>query len=213
VKIISAEFVKSCQTPDQFPKDGLPEIAVVGRSNVGKSSLINSLLQRKGLAKVSGTPGKTRLVNFFRVTTADPRLREFFVVDLPGYGYAKVARSVRAQWGPMVERYLSSRNTLGGVIQIVDARGTEGQDRAAYAWLRELGREPFLVATKVDKLGQGARRASEAGIRTALDLPDSGRVLAYSSVVNEGRDALWGAIKGMIGARLACLALLAFFRT
>jgi GTP-binding protein len=189
MRILSAEFVKSCRTPDQFPKGGqLPEVAVVGRSNVGKSSLINSLLQRKGLAKVSGTPGKTRLINFFRVTTTDPQLRALFIVDLPGYGYAKVARSVREQWGPMIERYLTSRNTLGGVVQIVDVRGTEEQDRAAYDWLRELGREPCLVATKADKLRLGERRAGEAAIRSALGLP-------------EGGNALWGAIKGMISAK------------
>lgn|SRR5574341_550571 len=201
MKILSAQFIKSCETPDQFPQDRLPEVAVVGRSNVGKSSLINSLLQRKALAKVSGTPGKTRLVNFFRVSTADPQLRELYVVDLPGYGYAKVARSVRAQWGPMIERYLTSRGTLRGVVQIVDARGIESHDRTAYSWLQELGREPLLVATKVDKLSRSDRHASEAAIRTAFALSAAGKVLAYSSVTSEGRDALWRAIKAMLVPR------------
>src|SRR6059036_752293 len=90
MKILSAEFIKSCEKPEQFPRDGLPEVAFVGRSNVGKSSLLNSLLNRKGLAKVSSTPGKTRTINFFRVTTTDPSARRFYIVDLPGYGYAKV---------------------------------------------------------------------------------------------------------------------------
>jgi len=199
--ILSAEFIKSCDSPEQFPRDRLPEVAVVGRSNVGKSSLINSLLHRKGLVKVSRTPGKTRLINFFRVSTTDPHLPRLYVVDLPGYGYAKVARSVRAQWGPMIERYLTTRGALRGVVLLVDARGAEGHDLATYAWLREIGREPVLVATKVDKLARTERRPSEAAIRDAFALPAAGEVLAYSSVTHEGRDALWTALRDMLFAK------------
>jgi len=139
VKIVSAEFVKSCETPDQFPVEQLPEIAFVGRSNVGKSSLLNSLLHRRRLAKVSGTPGKTRCINYFRIMTGDPRLRSLFFVDLPGYGYAKVAKSVRAQWGPMIQGYLATRRQLRGVVLLVDARGIEAHDVSTYGWLEEIG--------------------------------------------------------------------------
>ncbi|MEK7763470.1 MAG: ribosome biogenesis GTP-binding protein YihA/YsxC, partial [Nitrospirota bacterium] len=105
MKILNAEFIRSCAGPEQFLQSELPEVAFIGRSNVGKSSLINSLLQRKGLAKVSRTPGKTRLVNLFRITSDDPGLARFVVVDLPGYGYAKVSKALRAQWAPLIEQY------------------------------------------------------------------------------------------------------------
>src|SRR5262245_66481171 len=105
MKILAADFIKSCVVPEQFPADRLPEIAVAGRSNVGKSSLINSLLHRRGLAKVSRTPGKTRAINLFLVSTSSPSLPRFYLVDLPGYGFAKVSKSVRAQWGPLIESY------------------------------------------------------------------------------------------------------------
>ena len=120
MKLLSAEFIKSSVSPEQFPADRLPEIAFVGRSNVGKSSLINSLLHRKKLAKVSKTPGKTRAVNFFTVRTSDPKLSLLSLVDLPGYGYAKVSKSTRAQWGPMIEQYLEQRQSLGVVILLIE---------------------------------------------------------------------------------------------
>lgn len=198
MKILTAEFVKSCEAPDQFPRDRLPEVAFVGRSNVGKSSLINSLLQRRGLAKVSGTPGKTRLINFFRVATTDPLLPRFYVVDLPGYGYAKVSRSVRAQWGPMIEGYVTQRAELRGLVLLVDARGAERHDATTFAWLREIGREPVVVTTKADKLKRGERRAAEDAIRDALTLTDRDGLVAYSSTTHEGRDALWRAIRAMV---------------
>ena len=136
MKILSAEFIKSCAKPEQFPHDGLPEVAFVGRSNVGKSSLLNSLLHRRKLAKVSRTPGKTCTANFFRLIAGDPVLKRFSWVDLPGYGYAKVAKSVQAQWGPMIEGYLTERPELMGVLLLVDARGVERHDVTTFAWLR-----------------------------------------------------------------------------
>ncbi len=198
MKIVSADFIKSCESPDQFPQDRLPEVAFVGRSNVGKSSLINSLLHRKRLAKVSHTPGKTRILNFFRVTTDDPLLKSFYVVDLPGYGYAKVAKSVRAQWGPMIERYLKGRSTLRGVLLLVDVRRTEGPDAGTIEWLKELGRPLTVVATKVDKLSRGTRRAHLDEIAAALDLPGEALLVPYSSVSHEGRDELWRVIREIV---------------
>ena len=122
MKIRSAEFIKSCVSPDQYPKERLPEVALVGRSNVGKSSAINSLLNQKGLAKVGKVPGKTQMINFFRVTTADIGIQQFYLVDLPGYGYAKVPKAVQEKWKPMIEGYLTSRETLRGALVFVDVQ-------------------------------------------------------------------------------------------
>lgn len=201
MKILSAEFIKSCLIPEQFPCDRLPEIAFAGRSNVGKSALINSLLGRKGLAKVSGTPGKTRIVNFFRVKTGDPLLRNFYAVDLPGYGYAKVSKSVRAQWGPMIEGYLTGRSELRGILLLVDVRRTEHHDRTAFEWVRRIGPRTIVVATKVDKLARGQRKAALEAIRSGLNLDDTVPLLAYSSVTHEGRDELWGVMKGLVSPK------------
>ncbi len=195
MKIVSAEFIRSCDGPEQFPHDRLPEVAFVGRSNVGKSSLINSLLNRKGIAKVSSTPGKTRTINFFQVTTTDPFARRFYVVDLPGYGYAKVAKSVRSHWRPMIERYLTNREPLRGVLLLVDARGTEHHDGTTIQWLQQVGQQPAVVATRLDKLTRGARQASLAAIRETLNLPAATALVPYSSVTHEGRDELWRVIR------------------
>ena len=198
MKIVSAEFIRSCAGPDQFPRDRLPEVAFVGRSNVGKSSLINSLLSRKGLAKVSSTPGKTRAINFFLVTTTDPSARRFYVVDLPGYGYAKVAKSVRSQWRPMIEGYLINRAPLRGVLLLVDVRGVEPHDATTIQWLRQVGQQPVVVATRLDKLTRGARRASLEEVRDGLGLPAATGLVPYSSVTHEGRDELWQVIREML---------------
>jgi len=198
MKILSAEFVKSCEQPDQFPKDRLPAVAFIGRSNVGKSSLINSLLRRKGLARVSRTPGKTQMINVFLVTTDDPRIRQFYAVDLPGYGYAKVAKTVRARWQPMIEQYLTGHEDLRGVLLLVDSRGTERQDAEAVDWMVRSGIPVLLVATKSDKLSRSERAGSLAALRNTFGLPAEADVVAYSSVTHEGRDALWQAIRMML---------------
>ncbi|MGH8865722.1 MAG: ribosome biogenesis GTP-binding protein YihA/YsxC [Burkholderiales bacterium] len=198
MKILSAEFVKSCERPDQFPKDRLPAVAFIGRSNVGKSSLINSLLRRKGLARVSRTPGKTQMINVFRVTTDDPRIRQFFVVDLPGYGYAKVSKTIRAGWQPMIEQYLTGSDGVRGVLQLVDSRGTERRDGEAVGWLLRSGIPVLLVATKSDKLTRSERAGSLAALREVFGLPGDADVVAYSSVTHEGRDELWQAIRKMV---------------
>ena len=198
MKILSAEFVKSCERVDQFPKDRLPAVAFIGRSNVGKSSLINSLLHRKGLARVSRTPGKTQMINVFRVTTDDPRIRQFYVVDLPGYGYAKVSKTIRAGWQPMIEQYLTGSDGVRGVLQLVDSRGTERQDGEAVGWLLRSGLPFLLVATKSDKLTRSERAATLPTLREVFGLPGDADVVAYSSVTHEGRDALWQAIRKMV---------------
>lgn len=197
MKILRAEFLRSCVHSKDFPQDGQPEVAFVGRSNVGKSSLINSLLRRKSLAKVSRTPGKTRAVNFFQVVTDDPRLKAFYLVDLPGYGYAKAAKSVIAEWGPMIERYLDSRAELRAVVQLVDARGIEDHDVSTYRWLCERVQRPILVATKMDKLTRSERAGSLAAVRDTFGLSAEGAV-SHSSMTHEGRDELWQAIREQV---------------
>jgi len=159
MKILSAEFVKSSAGGD-WPGGGLPEIAVVGRSNVGKSSLLNALLNRRALAKVSGTPGKTQLINFFRVETDDRAIGTFQIVDLPGYGYAKVARSTRETWAPMIDRYLRERGELKGIIFLIDSRGPQDSDVTTWDWLTQLEAPIIVVATKIDKLKRGERKAA-----------------------------------------------------
>ncbi len=150
MKIHSAEFLLSASTTRQFPAATLPEIAFAGRSNVGKSTLINSLLNRKKLVKTSATPGKTQLINFFKIND------QFYFVDLPGYGYAKVPESVRRKWQNLVEAYLSERETLRNVVLIIDCRHIPTvQDRQLLDWLEYYQRPSLIVASKIDKLKRG----------------------------------------------------------
>ena len=198
MRIISAEFIRSCAGPEQFLNSDLPEIAFIGRSNVGKSSLINSLLQRKGLAKVSRTPGKTRLINLFRVASDDPVLAHFVVVDLPGYGYAKVSKALRAQWAPLIEQYLDGSEQLRAVVVLVESRVLSEQDRDTIAWLLSVGRPPIVVATKVDKLKMSERVGALRRLQAGLGLVEFGSVIPYSSVTGEGRERLWAVLKERI---------------
>lgn len=200
MKIFAAEFIKSCVTPEQFPSGQLHEIAFVGRSNVGKSSLINSLLNRRDLAKVSRTPGKTRAVNVFLISTSDPALSQFHLVDLPGYGFAKVSKSVRTQWGPLLEDYLVDRAPLLGVVMLVDSRVVTDQDRQTIAWLRSIRRNPLVVATKVDKLKPSERVRTLRQTHRALGLAEGEMLIPYSSVTGDGRERVWGALRDMAGS-------------
>jgi GTP-binding protein len=193
VKILQAEFIRSCAAPEQFPTGSLPEIAVVGRSNVGKSSLINSLLQRKGLAKVSRTPGKTRAINLFTVVTDDPQLPRFVLADLPGYGYAKVSKAERAQWAPLIEEYLARREYVCTVVMLVESRVVGSRDPETIQWLRATGYDPVVVATKIDKLKASERTATLRHLEHTLGM--TGAVTAYSSMTGEGRERLWSALK------------------
>jgi GTP-binding protein len=195
MRILTAEFIKSCAGPEQFPDGELPEIAFIGRSNVGKSSLINSLLQRKGLAKVSRTPGKTRLVNFFQVTSDDPGLGRFVVVDLPGYGYAKASKALQAQWAPLIEQYLDGSEQLCAVVLLVECRVLSDLDRQTIAWLLSVGLPPIVVATKVDKLKMSERGGALRRLREGLGLPAGYDFIPYSSATGEGRDRLWAVLK------------------
>ncbi|TKS58288.1 MAG: YihA family ribosome biogenesis GTP-binding protein [Nitrospira sp.] len=197
MKIFSAEFIKSCVVPEQFPPGDLPEIAFVGRSNVGKSSLINSLLNRRDLAKISRTPGKTRAVNLFLISTSDPDLSRFYLVDLPGYGFAKVSKSIRAQWAPLIEAYLSGRTSLLGVVLLVESRVVTDQDCQTIAWLRSIGRNPLVIATKADKLKPSERVRSLRQTHLNLGLVEGEMLIPYSSVTGDGRDRVWGALRDL----------------
>jgi GTP-binding protein len=198
MKILAAEFIKSCVDPEQFPAEDRPEIAIVGRSNVGKSSLINSLLNRRELAKVSRTPGKTRSMNVFGVSTSDPDLARFYLVDLPGYGFAKVSRSVRAQWGPLIETYLTERASLRGVVLLVESRVVTDQDRQTLLWLRSIGRPSLVVATKADKLKPAERVRALREVQMELGLIDGEAVIPYSSMTGDGRNRVWGKLRDMV---------------
>lgn len=190
MKILSAEFVLSAKEPIHYPPAALPEIAFAGRSNVGKSSLINTLLKRKGLARTSNTPGRTQEINFF---TVNNRLA---FIDLPGYGYAKVPEAIRKQWGPMIETYLSERETLRLVVLILDIRRdpTE-QDRQLIGWL-EFYTLPFLVVlTKIDKVSRGELGRRQRRIGADLGLPSATPLISFSAKTGAGKDLLWREIE------------------
>lgn len=195
ITILSAEFLASCVSPNQYPRDRIPEFAFIGRSNVGKSSLLNSLVNRKALAKVSGTPGKTQTINFFRVATTDAKLKQMCLVDLPGYGFAKVPQSLRKQWKPMIETYLRTREQLRSLVFLIDVRRIDSEDRNTIAWLNTLGPPVLIVGTKADKLKRSERKPVERQIRATFDLSPEVPIVLYSSQSHEGRRELWQQIR------------------
>jgi GTP-binding protein len=190
MKISSADFLRSAITASQYPRQRLPEVAFAGRSNVGKSSLINTLLHRHGLAKTSSTPGKTQAINFFEIN------HRFMLVDLPGYGYAKVPHQVQAGWRSMVETYLRERELLRAVVHIVDVRHppTE-QDQQLREWLLFEDVEVVTVATKADKLKRSQRLSHLRAVRQTLAMPSEEPLLLFSSQNREGRHQLWGRLE------------------
>jgi GTP-binding protein len=190
VKITSAEFVKSAFEKTHWTTDRLPEIAFLGRSNVGKSSLLNSLVQRKALARTSNTPGRTQSINFFLINGA------FYFVDLPGYGYAKVSKSMRTDWGKMAEEYLSGRENLVLAIQLVDVRHEPTDlDCQLNGWLIENGLRFVVAATKADKLSANHLKKQVDAIGRALP---GGMVIAYSSVTGKGREEILNEVQRSI---------------
>lgn len=187
MKIKSAKFIASAATSESIPRGTLPEVAFIGRSNVGKSSLINSLLGVKGLARTSSTPGRTRALNFFMVD------EEFIVVDLPGYGYAKVSQEERRQWGKLIEKYLAQRQQLVLCILIVDARHEPSLlDLQMKSWLQHFGLSFLVVNTKVDKLSANEQRAS---LKRAQKVLGTDRIIPYSAVTRVGVKELWQEIR------------------
>lgn len=198
MKITSTKFVKSAFEEAQWPADQRPEVAFMGRSNVGKSSLINSLLRVKGLARTSSTPGRTQALNFFLLN------ERFYFVDLPGYGFARVPREVRESWGRMVTGYLAKREPLVLSIHIVDSRHEPTTlDLQLREWLLFNGKPFLTVATKSDKLSQNELHKNLARARKALDAVGDGaggEVVAYSAVTGRGRERVWRAIEEALAA-------------
>ena len=189
----SAEFVKSGTRPAHYPPGDLPEIAFAGRSNVGKSSLINTILNRKSLVRTSRTPGRTQLINFFLVNGC------FTLVDLPGYGFAQVPLAVKKEWGPMMETYLSRRENLKGVVLILDIRRVPtAEDRQMLDWLRAYGIPPILVITKCDKVSKNERARQAALIAANLKV-DKGELSFFSALNREGVDDIWERIEEVLG--------------
>jgi GTP-binding protein len=196
VRVTSARFETAAGQPGQEPPPGLPEIAIAGRSNVGKSSFINALLARRGLARTSGTPGRTRQLNFFVVN------ERFRIADLPGYGFAVGPEREREAWGPLVETYLRDRATLAGVVVLLDARrGLGGEEIELLAFLAEHGRPALLVATKIDKLGRGA--ATTMLRKLAGTAGEAVPVVGFSAKSGDGRDAVWRHLGGWVDAAVA----------
>jgi GTP-binding protein len=196
VKILSAEFVKSATKPSEYPGGGLPELAIAGKSNVGKSSLINALVNRRNLAKTSSTPGRTQMINFFLING------KISLVDLPGYGYAKVPLHVRFTWKPMVESYLQTREDIRLVILIIDARrGASAEDLNLLDWLDYHRIPSLLVLTKTDKLSQ-IEKAKQKKNLAGNPLLSGRPFLFFSAITGEGKDEIWKIIRQQVKADL-----------
>ena len=185
----NADILLSTANKSHYPQDDIPEVALAGRSNVGKSSFINTLLNRKNLARTSGKPGKTQLLNFFNV---DDKLR---LVDVPGYGYARVSKKERDKWGRMIEEYLTSRENLKAVVSLVDFRHEPSADDVQmYEFLKYYEIPVILVATKADKIPRGKWNKHESMIKKKLDFDTSDSFIIFSSVTKEGLEKSWDEI-------------------
>lgn len=193
MKINNPSLEKIAVKPEQYPPSNLPEIAIAGRSNVGKSSLINSLVNRKKLARTSQKPGKTRTVNFYNV---DDKLR---LVDLPGYGYAVVSKSEKDDWGQIIDTYLHSRENLREVVLLVDIRHEPTEnDLMMYNWILEMGFSGYVIANKLDKIGKSRLQQHIKVIANKLGIADRKKIIYYSSETKENRDYVYGLIRDSI---------------
>lgn len=184
VNFVDLETV--CGITSTLPENELPEFAFAGKSNVGKSSLINALMFRRSFARTSAQPGKTQTINFYNIE------HELYFVDLPGYGYAKVSQELKAKWGKMIERYLKKSKQLRKIFLLVDIRHEPSQnDKEMYEWIVYQGFEPVVVATKLDKINRSQKDKQLKLIRTALKLKPGTKVIAFSAETKQGRDEIW----------------------
>lgn len=188
LKSMSLETV--CGITSVLPKNDKPEIAFAGKSNVGKSSLINGLLNRKSFARTSAQPGKTQTINFYNVNDA------LYLVDLPGYGYAKVSREAKEQWGKLIERYLHCSSQLKAVFLLIDIRHEpSANDKQMYDWIAYQGYEPIIIATKLDKLKRSQVAKQLKLIRSSLGLSKEAKLLPFSALTKQGREEIWELIE------------------
>lgn len=191
--IKSAELETVCGITSKLPENGLPEIAFAGKSNVGKSSLINGLLNRKSLARTSSSPGKTQTINFYNIN------KELYFVDLPGYGYAKVSAEIRAKWGKMIERYLNKSEQLKVVFLLIDIRHAPGEnDVTMYNWIVANGYEPVIIATKLDKIKRSQKDKCIKIIREKLGISKETKIIPFSAETKQGKEEIWDFIQSSI---------------
>lgn len=189
-----SDIIGTYVKPEQFPLADAPEMAFAGKSNVGKSSMINALLGRKNLARTSSSPGKTQTINFYTIN--DDALR---FVDLPGYGYAKVSKSMRQSWGKMVEGYLRERQNLRQIFLLVDIRHVPGEnDKLMYEFIRSFGFEAVVIATKADKLSNNQRIKAMGQIQKAFQISNKDQLLAFSATTKMNQETLWDLIQSKI---------------
>lgn len=188
--IKSVELETVCGITSALPRNELPEIAFAGKSNVGKSSMLNALINRKSLARTSATPGKTQTINYYNVNQL------LYFVDLPGYGYAKVSQETKEKWGKMIEKYLRKSPTLKAVFLLVDIRHEPGKnDVEMYEWIVANGFKPVIVATKLDKISRGQIQKQTSIIRKTLGAPADTVIIPFSAETKQGRDEIWAEIE------------------
>ncbi|RKJ19258.1 YihA family ribosome biogenesis GTP-binding protein [bacterium D16-50] len=191
IKNVSLERV--CGVTSKLPENSLPEVAFAGKSNVGKSSLINALMNRKSLARTSSQPGKTQTINYYNVNN------ELYFVDLPGYGYTKANEKVKAQWGKMVERYLHKSEMLRQVFLLIDIRHAPSQnDCIMYDWIVQSGYKPIIVATKLDKIKRSQLQKQTDMIRSTLEVVEDTVLIPFSAQTKQGRDEIYGILDGEV---------------
>jgi len=187
--IKSAELETVCGITSKLPENAFPEVAFAGKSNVGKSSLINGLLNRKSLARTSSQPGKTQTINFYRINDI------LYLVDLPGYGYAKVSEETKAKWGKMIENYLHGSRQLKAVFLLIDIRHEpSANDRDMYNWIVYQGYEPIIIATKLDKIKRSQVQKQLKILREGLNLLPGTKMIPFSAETKQGRDEIWELI-------------------
>lgn len=188
IKQVALDIV--CGITSRLPDTGQPEIAFAGKSNVGKSSLINALVNRKALARTSSQPGKTQTINFYHVN------EELYLVDLPGYGYARVSEEIKAKWGKLIERYLNTSPTLKAVFLLVDIRHEpSANDRSMYEWITGNGYRPIILATKLDKIKRSQVQKQLKLIRTGLSVAEGTPIVPFSAETKQGREEIWELIE------------------
>ncbi len=193
MKVTKAEIVISAVAEAQYPDDNLPEIVLLGRSNVGKSTFVNTLIERRSLARTSSQPGKTQTMNFYRINDG------FYFVDMPGYGYAKASKTEREKWGKMIEKYLRNRENAVLIFQLIDSRHEPSEDDLLmYEWLIYYDLKPVIIGTKADKLSKTNQKKAASRIAKSLNLKKSDELILFSAETKLGKDEVWEYIHNVL---------------